>query len=230
MPKGDARLIVLTGATRGCGRALTDAFVADGHTVVGCGTSEAAVRELREVYGEPHDFAVVDVADARAVAAWADHVLAQLGSPDFVLNNAARINASAELWKVSAGEFSDIVDVNLKGTAYVAQRFLPAMIERGSGVLVNFSSGWGRSTSPMVAPYCATKWAIEGLSRALAQELPAGLAAVALSPGVIHTEMLESCMGADAALSDSPEVWARRAAPYILALGPEHNGQSLSVP
>lgn len=229
MPQDNARLIVLTGATRGCGRALTDSFIAAGHTVVGCGTSPEAVRGLSETYGAPHDFAVVDIADADAVAAWADRVIADVGTPDLVVNNAARINASTELWNVPAAEFSDVVDVNVKGTAYVAQRFLPAMIARGSGVLVNFSSGWGRSTSPKVAPYCTTKWAVEGLTSALAQELPPGLAAVALSPGVVHTEMLVSCMGDDAALADTPEVWARRAAPYVLALGPENNGQSLSV-
>ena len=78
---------------------------------------------------------------------------------------------------------------NIKGVASVIRYFTPAMIDRGTGVIVNFSSGWGRSTSPEVAPYCATKWAIEGLTGALSQELPAGLAAVALNPGVIDTDM-----------------------------------------
>jgi NAD(P)-dependent dehydrogenase (short-subunit alcohol dehydrogenase family) len=72
------------------------------------------------------------------------------------------------------------------------------MIRRGSGVIVNFSSGWGRSVSAEVAPYCASKWAVERLTRALAEELPSGLAAVPLNPGIINTEMLQSCFGADA--------------------------------
>jgi NADP-dependent 3-hydroxy acid dehydrogenase YdfG len=61
-----------------------------------------------------------------------------------------------------------LIDVNIKGVANVIRYFVPAMIERGSGVIVNFSSYWGRSTAAEVAPYCATKWAIEGLTRALA--------------------------------------------------------------
>jgi NAD(P)-dependent dehydrogenase (short-subunit alcohol dehydrogenase family) len=64
-------------------------------------------------------------------------------------------------------------------------------------VIVNLSSGWGRSVSPEVAPYCATKWAIEGLTQAFAKELPEGLAAVALNPGVIDTDMLRLAFGDD---------------------------------
>jgi NAD(P)-dependent dehydrogenase (short-subunit alcohol dehydrogenase family) len=91
------------------------------------------------------------------------------------------------------------------------------------------SSGWGRSTAPEVAPYCASKWAIEGLTQALSQELPPGLAAVALNPGVIDTDMLRSCWGESAGSSPSPEAWARKAAPFLLSLTTEHNGQALTV-
>jgi NAD(P)-dependent dehydrogenase (short-subunit alcohol dehydrogenase family) len=81
-----------------------------------------------------------------------------------------------------------------------------------------------------VAPYCATKWAIEGMTRSLAQELPRGLAAVSLNPGIIHTKMLRSCFGETAATYPDPDTWAASAAPYLLALGPEHNGQALTAP
>ena len=103
------------------------------------------------------------------------------------------------------------------------------MIERGSGTIVNLSSGWGRSVSPEVAPYCATKWAIEGLTKALAAELPAGLAAVPLNPGVIDTDMLQKCFGGGAASYPKPEEWAKTAAPFILGLGPGDSGKSASV-
>src|SRR5262249_21389378 len=92
------------------------------------------------------------------------------------------------------------------------------MIRRGAGVIVNFSSGWGRSTAAEVAPYCASKWAIEGLTRALAQELPAGVAAVPLNPGIIDTDMLRSCVGGDAGGYPAP----RRAA------GPRRRRRSCS--
>ena len=120
--------------------------------------------------------------------------------------------------------------MNIKGVANVIRAFVPAMVEAKRGVIVNLSSGWGRSTSPEVAPYCASKWAIEGLTKALAQELPAGMAAVPLNPGVINTEMLKTCFGESAASYPKAEEWARRAAPFILQLGAKDNGQSLSVP
>ena len=115
------------------------------------------------------------------------------------------------LWNVPPDEFRRVVDVNVTGTYHTIRHFAPAMIEAGRGVIVNFSSGWGRSSAPEVAPYCATKWAIEGMTRSLAQELPTGLAAVSLNPGVIHTEMLESCFGTAAAGYPTPEKWAERA-------------------
>src|SRR5260370_24727665 len=104
------------------------------------------------------------------------------------------------------------------------------MIARRSGVVVNFSSGWGRSTAPEVAPYCATKYAMEGLTLALAQELPKGMAAIPLNPGIIDTDMLRMSFGPSAGSYPSPEQWSERAVAFLLQLGPQDNGKSLSVP
>ncbi|HXG08742.1 MAG TPA: SDR family oxidoreductase [Gemmataceae bacterium] len=224
------RLVVITGATRGLGRAMTAKLAALGHTVLGCGRSPDRVEELRRLFGPPHDFDTVDVANDGQVRAWAERLLASHGSPDLLLNNAALINRCAPLWQVPREEFDQVIDVNIKGTVNVLRHFLPAMIARQSGVIVNFSSGWGRSTSPQVAPYCATKWAIEGLTQALAQELPRGLAAVALNPGVIDTDMLRTCWGDEAGGYPDPATWAERAVPFLLQLGPRHNGESLTAP
>lgn len=224
------RVIVITGATRGLGRAMTDKFIALGHRVAGCGRSESHIRELRQQYGQSHRFAVVDVRDDDQVANWAREVLDHLGPPDLLLNNAAIINRNARLWEIPAEEFDAVVDINIKGVVNVLRHFLPAMIKRGSGVIVNFSSAWGRSTSPEVAPYCAAKFAVEGLTKALAQELPKGLAAIPLNPGIIDTNMLRSCFGSSAASYPSPQEWAERAVPFLLQLGPKDNGRSLSVP
>ena len=80
-----------------------------------------------------------------------------------------------------------------------------------------------------MAPYCASKWAIEGLTKALAEELPAGMAAVPLSPGIIDTAMLRQAWADGAAAYPSPEEWVKTAAPFILQLGPKDNGESRSV-
>jgi len=225
----DRRVIVLTGATRGLGRALVPAFVKAGHVVAGCGRSADHVAELRQEFGSPHRFAAVDVTDAPAVESWAKEVMVQLGPPDLLINNAAVMNPVAPLWTIPASDFDRVIDVNVKGVVNSIRAFVPAMVARKRGVIVNLSSGWGRSTSPEVAPYCASKYAVEGLTLAMAQELPKGMAAIPLNPGVIDTDMLRSAWGAEAGGYQNPEQWAKRAAPFLLNLGPKDNGKSLSV-
>jgi NAD(P)-dependent dehydrogenase (short-subunit alcohol dehydrogenase family) len=221
--------IVLTGASRGLGRAMAAGFIAAGHTVIGCGTKLDLVNELRAQWGAPHRFDTVDVASDNEVRTWAALVL-QDGPPDLLVNNAAVINPNAPLWQISVEDFDRVIDINIKGVANVIRHFVPAMVRRKKGVIVNFSSGWGRSVSPEVAPYCATKWAIEGLTQALAEELPAGMAAIPLNPGIINTDMLQSGFGAAASSYPSPERWAKKAVPFILRFGADDNGQPLTVP
>jgi NAD(P)-dependent dehydrogenase (short-subunit alcohol dehydrogenase family) len=224
------KIVVVTGVTRGLGRAMVAELVRQGHTVLGCGRSRGGIEQLRRQVGAPHDFSVVDVAADQEVMAWAGRLLGAYGPPDFVLNNAGVINRNARLWDVPEQEFSLVIDVNLKGTANVIRHFVPEMVRRKRGVIVNFSSGWGRSTDAEVAPYCATKWAIEGLTQAFAQELPAGMAAVALNPGIINTDMLQSCFGGSASAYPTSAEWARSAVPFLLKLGPADNGKQLTVP
>jgi NAD(P)-dependent dehydrogenase (short-subunit alcohol dehydrogenase family) len=209
---------------------MTEKFIELGHTVIGCSRQRPHVEKLTKQFGPPHHFSAVDVADDKAVAQWAKGVLTEGGPPDLLLNNAAAINENAPLWEVPPEEFSRVIDVNIKGVFNVIRRFVPAMIEQGRGVVVNFSSGWGRSTSPKVAPYCATKYAVEGLTMALAQELPDGMCAVPLNPGIINTDMLQSCFGENADSYPTPERWAQRAVPFLLKLGPRDNGKQLTAP
>lgn len=229
MTSTTGRRIVLTGATRGLGRALVAGFAERGHTVIGCGRDEAAVAALKEAYPAPHDFAVVDVSQDSDVQYWSARILKEFGPPDLLINNAAVINPNRPLWEVPADEFRRVIEVNVMGVAHCIRHFVPAMVAEKRGVIVNLSSGWGRSTDAQVAPYCASKFAIEGLTQALAQELPSGMAAIPLNPGVINTEMLQSCFGKAAAHYPTPEEWAQQAVPMLLELGPRHNGQSLSV-
>ena len=226
----DARSIVITGATRGLGRTMARHMARRGHRIWACGRSADALDSLRDALGSGHDVARVDVTDRGAVDAWATRLIDAHGAPDLVLNNAALINRRAPLWQVPADEFERVIDVNIKGVTNVVRSFVPAMLNRGSGLVINFSSGWGQMTAPEVAPYCATKFAIEGLTGALAQELPPGLGAIALSPGIIHTEMLDEAFGDGASAYPDPETWAADAVPYILGLSTAASGQSLRVP
>jgi NAD(P)-dependent dehydrogenase (short-subunit alcohol dehydrogenase family) len=225
-----AKLIVITGATRGLGRALVREFIEKGHTIIGCGRSIEQVQVLSDTYKEPHCFESVDVSDENQVRNWHRHTLENYGSPDLLINNAALMNRKAKLWELNAEEFNQVIDVNIKGVATVIRHFLPAMVARKKGIIINLSSGWGRSVSPGVAPYCASKFAIEGLTKSLAEELPSGMAAIPLNPGIVDTDMLRSCWEEAASSYPGAEAWAKTAAPFILKIGPQDNGKSLSVP
>lgn len=222
--------IVLTGCTKGLGRALVEEWVAGGHTVIGCGRNPEAVLDLRFGIAAPSTFDVLDVAEPTKVALWAERMLTLHGAPDLVVNNAGLLTAPAPLWRQDATAVAKLFQVNLTGVVHVIQGFVPAMIARGAGVVVNLSSGWGRSVSGEFAPYCASKWGVEGLTKALAEELPAPLAAVPVSPGVIDTAMLRQCYADEAAAYPKPAAWAKVAAPFLLQLGRKDNGHSLTVP
>lgn len=224
------KVVLITGCTRGLGRAMIPEFIRRGWTVAGCARDPDMIAELNREPGAPHFFAPCDMADDDAVFAFCRELVTRVGLPEIVLNNAAIVNASAPLWEVSAEEFSRVIDINIKGPASVMRALLPAMLKRGSGVIVNFSSGWGRSTSPEVAPYCASKYAIEGLSQAAAQETDGRVTIIPLNPGIIDTRMLRSCFGDHAAHYPGPEDWARRAVPFLINLGPKDNGRPLTAP
>ena len=124
------RIVVVTGATRGLGRALAERLAALGHTVCGCGRSGEAVEALRTKFPPPHRWDVVDVENAGGVGGWAAAVREAPGIPDLVVNNAGVINRNAPLWKVGPDEFSRVMGVNVAGTANVIRAFVPALIDR----------------------------------------------------------------------------------------------------
>src|SRR5271154_5311509 len=103
--------IVITGVTRGLGRAMVDEFVRLGHRVFGCARTKVQIEELARIYPN-HDFQIVDVASDAEVGAWAGRLLRLYGPPDFVLNNAAVINLKASLWEVEDQELSSEIDIN----------------------------------------------------------------------------------------------------------------------
>jgi len=227
---GGKLTVLITGVTRGLGRAMAEEFITLGHTVVGCGRTEKAIHGLQSRHGEPHEFYAVDVASDTAVKSWASVVLVKYGPPDLLINNAGAINRNAPLWELDAREFDEVMHTNVRSVANLVRHFVPAMRERKTGVIVNFTSGWGRSVDAEVAPYCASKWAVEGLTQALALELPSTMAAIPLNPGVINTDMLRNCFGASAASYPSPDTWATKAVPFILQLSPKDSGKPLTVP
>lgn len=225
-----APLVVITGISRGLGAAMARAFLERGYRVAGGARSAGALDRLAAEHGDGLHLRPLDVGDEASVARFAEELLAREGAPDLLLNNAGVIHRNAALWKLREDEVEEVLATNVGGVVRTIRHLLPAMVARGQGTVVNFSSGWGRSTSPEVAVYCASKWAVEGLTAALAQELPPGLSAVSFNPGIIDTEMLRSCFGDSAGHYPNPETWARTAVAYLSAIGPGDNGKVLTCP
>lgn len=226
-----SRTVLITGASKGLGRALALELAKRGHTVIGCSRTHDKLNSLQSELSSPenHLFLNADVKSNSSIEELARVVVEKKGVPDIIVNNAGTINRNNKIWEVPEEEFDAVIDTNVKGVANMLRHFIPLMIARKQGIIVNMSSGWGRSGAALVAPYCASKWAVEGLTRSVAKELPDGIAIVALNPGVINTDMLASCFGNSAALYQAPEAWALKAATMILNLTAADNGASLTV-
>lgn len=225
------KLILITGVTRGMGRVMTEQFIARGHTVVGCARNQQHIEEMQQEFGEPHHFISLDIANEAGVKSWAEIIHSKYDTAvDLLINSGGVVNPWAPFLEIKSETFNELIDINVKGVANVTRHFLPKMMERKQGVIVNFSSGWGRYTSANVVPYCTSKWAIEGFTKALSQELPPGLAAVTLWPGSIRTEMALFVHPQKAVNFPDPQEWGQFAIPFLLQIGARDNGKPLSIP
>lgn len=226
-----SKSVIITGVTQGLGRAMVDRFHELGWNIYGCGRSKDKIEELKKQYSKIHDFQVIDVSDSQQVNNWANYILNTHTAPDLIINNASIVNSNAQLWKVTAQEFENVINVNVNGVVNVIRAFVPAMVARKEGIIINMSSSWGREGEAELAPYCASKFAIEGITKSMALELPHGMAVVALDPGgSISTPMLKSCAPQYINESPTPETWSHKAIEYILNITIDKNGDSLTCP
>lgn len=223
------RPVVISGVTKGLGRALARRFAGLGYPVAGCGRSVHALAELRGELGESHCFDRLDVTDAESVADWADRVHRDLGAPGLVIASAGLINAPAPAWEVPPTEFDAVLRANVVGVYTMTRAFLPRIVD--GGALINLSSGWGRNPRGMLATYTASKFAVEGFTRAVAHEaaqLRPGIRVVALDPGGgVDTDMLAICLPEEHHQYPSPDEWAKIAVDYLVRQLPV--GVSLTV-
>ncbi|MFJ7807179.1 SDR family oxidoreductase [Bacillus cereus] len=226
-----SKSVIITGVTQGLGRAMVDRFHELGWNIYGCGRSKDKIEELKKQYSKIHDFQVIDVSDSQQVNNWANYILNTHTAPDMIINNASIVNQNAKLWKITAQEFENVMNVNVNGVVNVIRAFVPAMVARKEGIIINMSSSWGREGEAELAPYCASKFAIEGITKSMALELPHGMAVVALDPGgSISTPMLKSCAPQYINESPTPETWSQKAIEYILNITIDKNGDSLTCP
>lgn len=184
---------LITGASRGIGAAMARAFAEAGYAVaLNYRQSEEKARRLAEELTRQGCVAAcyrADVADPRQAEELVRRCEEELGQIAVLINNAG-ISADGLFTDLTDEVWRRLWEVNVSGTLYCSRAVLPAMIRRGSGVILTLSSMWGQVGGSCEVAYSATKAAVIGFTRALAQEVgPAGVRVNCLAPGVIDTDM-----------------------------------------
>lgn len=185
---------VITGASRGIGRAMAIAFADAGYSVIATyNKDKAAADEVAS--GRSIRFYQLDVSDFDAVNSFAQEVL-KTCSVDVIINNAG-IAGQRLFTDVSLDEYRKMMGTNADGVFFVTQAFARDMIKRHKGSIINLSSMWGQVGASCEVDYSMSKAAVIGFTKALAKELgPSGITVNCIAPGVVETDMVK-CLGED---------------------------------
>jgi 3-oxoacyl-[acyl-carrier protein] reductase len=191
---------VVTGASRGIGRAIAKTFAEEGASTAVIARSEldlfSLVNEISESGGMASAY-VADITNSEQVASLFKQILNTYGPVDILINNAG-IQVSRALHDFKEDDFDRIISVNLKGVFLCTKAVLPSMIERRGGTIINIASvsglrGWAKDSA-----YSASKWAVLGLSECLDEEIRKfGIRVCDICPGAVDTELIEPWVGSD---------------------------------
>ncbi len=190
----DGKVVVVTGAGNGIGRAIAERFASCGSKVVVNDVDEAAASAVVTAIEESGGTAIAclaDVSDGKAVAAMFDSVLAGYGTVDVLVNNAGIVSPMLHFFEADEAWWRRIIDVNLTGHFLCSHRAARIMAKAGGGAIINMSSGGATQAHRAFTAYDATKGGIEALTRAMSLDLgPYGIRVNALMPGSIDTSGL----------------------------------------
>lgn len=184
------QVAVVTGTSRGIGRAIAVRLAREGAAVAGCslGGGRGFLDDLPPGTRGLH--IACDLRRADEVARLRDAALAELGAPALLVNNAGTV-VRAPFDQLGEAAWDEVIASNLKSTFLVTHAFLPELRRRGRARIINVASIAGRQGTAELSAYCAAKHAVVGLTRALAEELrPEGIAVNAICPGSVDTDML----------------------------------------
>ncbi|HEY4381410.1 MAG TPA: oxidoreductase [Acidobacteriaceae bacterium] len=183
---------LVTGSSRGLGRAIVEAGLAAGNKVLATARDIESLTELPERFGEQIKLFALDVTDEAAAANAVKAAIEVFGSLDVVINNAGYGNISS-VEDTPLSEFRAQIETNLFGTIIVTKAALPYFREKKAGRFVQFSSVGGRIGPPGRGPYSAAKWGVEGFSEVLAREVgPLGIKVTIVEPGGFRTDFAGS--------------------------------------
>ncbi len=183
-----SRRWLITGSSRGLGRALAEAALAAGHRVVATARDPRALADLVDRYGDAVRPIALDVTDPEAAARAVALAVEAFGGLDVVVNNAGYGDIGS-VEDTSLEDFRKQIEANLFGTIIVTKAAIPLLREQGAGRFLQLSSVGGRRGAPGRAAYSAAKWAVEGFSEVLAQEMAlVGVKVTIVEPGGFRTD------------------------------------------
>jgi NAD(P)-dependent dehydrogenase (short-subunit alcohol dehydrogenase family) len=179
---------LITGSSRGIGRALSEAVLQAGHQLVATARDPAQLQDLAHRYGDSVRTVALDVTDPAAALAAVHAAQHAFGGLDVLVNNAGYGNVNA-IEDTTLEEFRQQIETNLFGTIIVTKAAIPLLRRQGSGHIIQFSSVGGRLGAPGRAPYSAAKWGVEGFSEVLAKEMALiGVQVTLIEPGGFRTD------------------------------------------
>lgn len=195
--KLDGKITIVTGAARGLGRAITQLYAAEGATVYALDVLEGELKGLAELAGDIHA-RKLDLTDAESIEPTLKAIEAEAGRIDVLVNNAGIIFFKP-VEAVTIADWDRLMGVNLKGAFLCVKAVAPGMKARRAGAIINVSSNAGIVGDVDESTYCASKFGIEGLSRALAKEFaPYNVSVNIVTPGhAMHTPMSETTYSAE---------------------------------
>lgn len=186
------KIIVVTGASRGIGKGISEYFLEKGHIVIGTfNKSLNEANEIKEKY-PLFDPIKTDVTNEEEIKKTVSDIIKKYGHIDCLINNAG-ISKTGLLQDMGLEDYNEIFDVNVKGLFLFTKEVLPYMINKKSGKIMNISSMWGITGGACEVLYSASKSAVIGLTKALAKEVgPSNINVNCIAPGVIKTDMLNN--------------------------------------
>jgi NAD(P)-dependent dehydrogenase (short-subunit alcohol dehydrogenase family) len=187
----------ITGASRGFGRIWAEAALKRGDQVIATARKLVDVADLKKQFGDAVLPLPLDVTDPQQVRQIVPQAYAHFGRLDVLVNNAGT-SLFAATEEASDEQIRDLFDANFLGMVRVLRAALPLLRKQGSGHIIGVSSGLGITTLPLIGFYCATKWAVEAMHEALAQEVrPFGLKVTLVEPGAYATDFGKTATIAD---------------------------------
>jgi NAD(P)-dependent dehydrogenase (short-subunit alcohol dehydrogenase family) len=185
--------VVISGASKGLGRALAIRFAAEGALLTVCARSIRLLESLQaDLTARGADVIALpcDISDSQSVRAFAEQTIAARKHVDILINNASMLGPRVPIAEYPLKEWDEVIQTNVHGTFFLTRALVPSMMSRGAGAVINVSSSVGRTGRKQWGAYAVSKFAIEGLTQVLAEELkPFNIRVNSVNPGPMATEM-----------------------------------------